>query len=82
MLNTYNYKDNNPSVDNNNVYEEKFANAFLQSDDDEQMLFMYAISDKVKVSLLKVLNTIGAPHYAFKLVMEWAKDTYYAGYKF
>ena len=59
-----------------------FANAFLQSDDDKHLPLMYSTSDKVEVSLLKSLNSIGAPHNTFKLIMDWAKDAFDADYRF
>jgi len=66
-----------PDVEEDN---NELANALLQSDDEEHMPFMYSTSDKVEVSLLKLLNSIGAPHYAFKLIMDWAEDAFDCGY--
>lgn len=37
---------------------------------------------RVELQLLKIMNSIGAPHYAFKLVLEWARDAYQTGYQF
>ena len=44
--------------------------------------FAYSNDSRVEIMLLKLLNNIGAPHYAFKDLMEWAHDAYISGYKF
>jgi len=35
-----------------------------------------------KIKLLKIINDIGTPLYAYKEIMEWAKDAYLSDYKF
>ena len=44
--------------------------------------FVYCNNTKVEIELLKLLQKIGAPHYAFKLIMDWAFNAFVSGYKF
>src|SRR5687767_1254390 len=44
--------------------------------------FAYTNEIRVETSLLKFLFDINAPNYAFKDIMNWAKDAHCTGYKF
>ena len=35
-----------------------------------------------EIKLLKILNDIGAPLYAYQIIMEWAHEAYLSNYKF
>src|SRR5687767_7965394 len=48
----------------------------------QKKTFGYSNESQREVFLLQILNSIGAPHYAFKLIMEWAHDAFISGYKF
>ena len=45
-------------------------------------LIMYTNEMRVENSLLKLITDMNAPNYAFKKIMEWAKDAYKSGYQF
>jgi hypothetical protein len=42
----------------------------------------YSNDRRVEVSLLKMLNDVGAPLYAFSSVIGWAEDAFKSGYRF
>ena len=42
----------------------------------------YTTDQKWTIELLKVLNDMNAPDYAFKSIMEWARDAHADGYSF
>lgn len=44
--------------------------------------YVYTNSSRVECNLLKILFDMGAPNYAFKEVMNWAKDAFQTGYSF
>jgi len=50
--------------------------------DDEKPPFIFTKERKIEVKLLKLLNEIGAPLYAFDLIMQWAFEAYSIGYDF
>ena len=50
--------------------------------DREDQPFTFTNERRVEVSLLKVLNEIGAPLYAFKEIMAWAADAHHTNYNF
>ena len=58
----------------------------LNDDSDSQggksYSFAYTNAIRVETSLLKLLFDINAPNYAFKDIMNWAKDAYHTGYMF
>ena len=71
--------DNNSTTNNvldDHTVEDEFSN------DSVNEPFAYSNDSRVEIMLLKLLNNIGAPHYAFKDLMEWAHDAYISGYKF
>ena len=44
--------------------------------------FMYTTEQKWTVALLKLLDDINAPDYAFRLIIEWARSAKNDGYSF
>jgi hypothetical protein len=50
--------------------------------DREDQPFTFTNERRVEVALLKVLNEIGAPLYAFKEIMDWAADAHHTQYNF
>ena len=50
--------------------------------DKDDQPFTFTNERRVEVSLLKLLNELGAPLFAFKEIMEWAADAYHSEYKF
>ena len=62
------------------------ANATTSSADSvgymDVMPFMYSNDQKWTVSLLKTLDNINAPDYAFPAVLKWARNAHEAGYSF
>ena len=62
-----------------------FENVFMDDNTNEDSSFdsfVYSNESQVECSLLKLLNEIGATHYSFKKIMDWASDAYLSGYKF
>lgn len=48
----------------------------------ERNIFSFHNDDCVKSNLLKLMLEIGAPNYAYKQILNWAKNAYNTGYKF
>ena len=44
--------------------------------------FSFHNDERIENNLLKLMQDIGAPNYAFKKIMNWAKDAYDTGYNF
>jgi len=44
--------------------------------------YVFTNASRVECHLLKILFDMAAPNYAFKEIMNWAKDAYKSGYKF
>ena len=44
--------------------------------------YVFTNASRVECNLLKILFDMAAPNYAFKEIMNWAKDAYKTGYKF
>ena len=40
------------------------------------------VSTRYEIDLMELLDTMNCPHYAFELIMQWAKEAYQAGYDF
>ena len=62
---------------------------FSTLDDDEEQDFFFRSQETVvlnsrrsEITLLKILNEIDAPLYAFEVIMDWARDAFCSGYKF
>ena len=59
-----------------NEYDCNFIN------DNENNNFLFHNDNRVENNLLKLILEIGAPNYAFKKILNWAKDAYSTGYQF
>lgn len=64
--------------------EENIAKADMNNiiSDNKCNSFSFHNNNRIENSLLKIIMEIGAPNYAFKKIMEWAKDAYNTGYQF
>ena len=63
-------------TENQNEYVCNFIN------DNDHNSFSFHNDDRVENNLLKLILEIGAPNYAFKKILNWAKDAYSTGYQF
>lgn len=76
-------RDNTFTVDDcTNDFDTCFSENNYIDNKSAKKPFIYSNDTKVEVKLLHLLNDIGAPKYAFKVIMEWAHEAYVTGYKF
>lgn len=74
---------NDSNIQDNPYHDYIYDQRTVYDNEDENIdCFVYSNNSRVEVSLLKIINEIGAPHYAYKLLMDWAQDAYVTGYKF
>ena len=78
--------DNNILVDNDEISHNTPQNEKV-TELNEVILntttaFSFHNDDCIENNLLKIMQDIGAPNYAFKKIMNWAKDAFDTGYKF
>ena len=51
-------------------------------DDNDFQPYHFTSNEIYKIKLLKLLQDIGTPLYAYKLIMEWAKDAHMSNFNF
>ena len=73
---------NNDHDTSNDQSSNNYLDTFTDDNDGFDIDFVYSNSTRVEVELLKLLNEICAPHYAYKVIMEWTADAYNSGYNF
>ena len=78
--------DNNIVIDNDELsystpLNEKESN-LNDISSNTTIAFSFHNDDRIENNLLKLMQDIGAPNYAFKKIMTWGKDAYDTGYKF
>ena len=56
--------------------EDQYSSNLNQQD------YIFLDSSLIEIKLLKLLNNMSSPHYAFQAIMEWAQDAYLSGYTF
>ena len=44
--------------------------------------FSFHNNERIETNLLKLVKEINAPDYAYKKIINWARDAYNTGYKF
>ena len=73
---------------NTNENESKFVapnendNTCNSINDNASNIFSFHNDDCVEGNLLELMLEIGAPNYAYKKIMKWAKDAFNTGYQF
>ena len=50
--------------------------------ENQNISFSFHNDDCIESNLLKIMSEIGAPDYAYKKIMLWAKDAFNTGYQF
>ena len=78
--------DSNQIVDNDSgeldkSIEEASA-ALSMEDDDSYEPYHFSNDDYQEIKLLKLLNDLGTPLYAYQKIMEWAKEAHMSNYNF
>ena len=74
---------NSTNMDNNSLLTPNTSEQFIDSEiPDERTPFIYTSNQKWTIALLKLLDDINAPDYAFGKVLDWAKGASADNYDF
>ena len=75
--------DSNQIVDNeSDEVSEEASVALSMGDDDSYEPCHFSNDDYQEIKLLKLLNDLGTPLYAYRKIMEWAKEAHMSNYNF
>jgi len=70
----FNNESSDSSEDTNNFTKIHNSNSYQP--------YHFSNNEFQEIKLLKLLNELGTPLYAYKLIMEWAKDAHLSDYNF
>jgi len=81
---TSNQVVNNSQVTNNESDEtlEEITNSPSMDECNSYQPYHFSNDKYQEIKLLKLLNNLGTPLYAYKLIMEWAKEAHLSNYNF
>ena len=81
--------DNTQSSDEIQIYDNESSDSSEDTKNSTKMHdsniiepYHFSNNEFQEIKLLKLLNELGTPLYAYKLIMEWAKDAHLSDYNF